>query len=124
MPSYVSVTLSQKQFLKNLLCCSTLINNSKEKLALEKGGYKDFQVQGVPQLCKIHLLQNKAGGRKLSQTKETVRKKKTVKISKAQREEEDSSKGGGRKSAQRRKRREIGHNIVKHEARTVGDGRP
>lgn len=48
MPSYVSVTLSQKQFLKNLLCCSTLNNNSEEKQALEKGGYKDFQVQGVP----------------------------------------------------------------------------
>lgn len=48
MTSYISVALSQKQFLKNLLCCSNLINNSKEKQALDKRGCKNFQVQGVP----------------------------------------------------------------------------
>lgn len=113
MPSYISAILSQKQLSENLLSCSTLINNSKEKQALEKGGYKDLQVHRVPPNCaRYNSCKIKQEEGNLNQTKGTVRKKNSVKISKAQREEEDSSKGGGRKSEQRRKRREIGHNII------------
>lgn len=80
MPSYISVILSQKQLLENLLSCSTLINNSKEKRALEKGGYEDFQVHGVPPNCaRYNSCKIKEEGN-LNQTKETVRKKTLLKL--------------------------------------------
>lgn len=67
--------------MENLLSCSTLINNSKEKQALEKGGYKDLQVHRVPPNCaRYNSCKIKQEEGNLNQTKETVRKKTLLKL--------------------------------------------
>lgn len=50
----------QKKKEKHLLCCSNLINNSKEKQTPEKGAVKTSRLKECPQMRKIQLLQNKS----------------------------------------------------------------